>query len=85
MLATNPFTLLPKEWIEVPIIVHLQQITTRFPNKTALVFNEQHISYSEFFNEVTKKSNELKKHLNSQKPIAIWLDIEPAFIITKFA
>jgi fengycin family lipopeptide synthetase E len=85
MLATNPFTLLPKEWIEVPIIEHLQQITTRFPNKTALVFNEQHINYSEFLSEVTKKSNELKKHLNSHKPIAIWLDIEPAFIITKFA
>ena len=85
MLATNPFTLLPKEWIEVPIIEHLQQITSRFPNKTALVFNKQHISYSEFISEVRKKSNELKKHLNSQKPIAIWLDIEPAFIITKFA
>ena len=85
MFVKNPFTLLPKEWIDVPIIEHLQKIAIDFPDKTAIVFNGKQISYSEFLKEIANKTIELKKQLNSQQPIAIWLDIEPNFIITKFA
>ncbi len=85
MVIENPFTLLPKEWIDVPIIEHLQKIATRFPYKTAIEFNGKKISYTELLKEITQKSIELKKQIHSQKPIAIWLDIEPDFIIAKFA
>jgi fengycin family lipopeptide synthetase E len=79
------FEILPKTWIESTVINRLEKIVDQLSDKTAIIFEKEHISYKDLWIRIEKRKQEILHFNPSNEPIAILLDIEPDFIITKFA